>query len=60
MKKVDRNQWFVIGLNVLENDGYSKITIDNLCALLKITKGAFYHHFKNIDGYEVLVGGKHI
>ena len=51
MKKVDRNQWFVIGLNVLENDGYSKITIDNLCALLKITKGAFYHHFKNIDGY---------
>ena len=51
MKKVDRNQWFVIGLNVLKNDGYSKITIDNLCALLKITKGAFYHHFKNIDGY---------
>ena len=51
MKKVDKNQWFVIGLNVLENDGYSKITIDNLCALLKITKGAFYHHFKNIDGY---------
>ena len=51
MKKVDRNQWFVTGLKVLENDGFSKITIDNLCALLEITKGAFYHHFKNIDGY---------
>lgn len=51
MKKVDKNQWFVIGLKVLENDGFSKITIDNLCTLLEITKGAFYHHFKNIDGY---------
>lgn len=31
--------------------GVAKITIDNLCNLLEITKGAFYHHFKNIDGY---------
>lgn len=28
----------------------SKITIDNLCTLPN-HKGAFYHHFKNIDGY---------
>lgn len=39
MKKVDRNQWFVIGLKVLENDGFSKITIDNLCTLLEIFIG---------------------
>lgn len=54
MKKVDKNQWFVIGLNVLENDGYSKITIDNLCALLKITKGAFYHHLRILMGMLML------
>lgn len=51
MKKVDKKQWFVVGLDVLANDGFARITIDNLCGLLQITKGAFYHHFKNIDGY---------
>ena len=51
MKKVDKKQWFVVGLDILAKDGFSKITIDNLCTLLEITKGAFYHHFKNIDGY---------
>lgn len=51
MKKVDKKQWFIVGLDVLEKDGFARITIDNLCELLQITKGAFYHHFKNIDGY---------
>lgn len=51
MKKVDKKQWFVVGLDVLVKDGFARITIDNLCGLLQITKGAFYHHFKNIDGY---------
>lgn len=51
MKKVDKEQWFIVGLDVLANDGFARITIDNLCGLLQITKGAFYHHFKNIDGY---------
>lgn len=51
MKKVDKEQWFIVGLDVLAKDGFARITIDNLCGLLQITKGAFYHHFKNIDGY---------
>ncbi len=51
MKKVDKKQWFIVGLDVLEKEGFTRITIDNLCGLLQITKGAFYHHFKNIDGY---------
>lgn len=40
MKKVDKKQWFVTGLTVLEKEGFAKITIDNLCGLLQITKGA--------------------
>lgn len=51
MKKVDKKQWFIVGLDVLKKEGFARITIDNLCGLLQITKGAFYHHFKNIDGY---------
>ena len=44
MKKVDKKQWFVTGLTVLEKEGFAKITIDNLCGCID----------------EVLVGGKHI
>ena len=51
MKKVDKQQWFIIGLQILEGGDFSKITIDNLCNILQITKGSFYHHFGNIDGY---------
>ena len=31
MKKVEKKQWFIIGLQIIENEGVSKITIDNLC-----------------------------
>lgn len=51
MKKTEREDWFTTGLGILEKDGFLKITIDNLCDALKVTKGSFYHHFKNVDGY---------
>ena len=51
MKKTDKNAWFEEGMKVLKNEGFQRITIDNLCSLLQITKGSFYHYFKNIDGY---------
>lgn len=51
MKKIEKSDWCIEGLKVLEKDGFQKITIDHLCTLLKKTKGAFYHHFQNIDGY---------
>ncbi len=51
MKKIEKNDWFTTGLTILENDGFLKITIDNLCSILKVTKGSFYHHFGSIDGY---------
>ena len=51
MKRLEKEDWFVTGLSILEADGFSKITIENLCNILKVTKGSFYHHFGNIDGY---------
>ena len=29
MNKVDKKQWFVVGLDILEKDGFARITIDN-------------------------------
>lgn len=51
MKKNEKNDWFTTGLRIIETEGFMKITIENLCSLLKVTKGSFYHHFGNIDGY---------
>lgn len=51
MKKIEREDWFTTGFEILKKDGFSKITIDNLCEALRVTKGSFYHHFKNVDAY---------
>lgn len=51
MKKIEKTDWLGEGLRILAEEGYQRITIENLCSILKITKGSFYHHFKNIDGY---------
>lgn len=64
MKKVDKKQWFVTGLTVLEKEGFARITIDNLCGLLQTPKcilSSFQKH-RRLCGCidEVLVGSKHI
>ncbi len=51
MRKVNKIDWFIEGFSILENDGFTKITVDYLCARLDISKGSFYYHFKNINGY---------
>ncbi len=57
MKKVDKTNWFTEGFEILEKDGFAKITIEHLCSRLEISKGSFYYHFKNMDGYiEALMG----
>lgn len=51
MDTITKNNWCEEGLKVLAKEGFQKITIDNLCIILKRTKGSFYHHFQNINGY---------
>lgn len=51
MKKVTKTDWLEEGLRLLATEGYAKITIENMCKSLSVTKGSFYHHFKNIDEY---------
>lgn len=51
MEKLDKNSWLKEGIKILNAEGFSRITIDNLCERQKRSKGSFYFHFKNIDGY---------
>jgi AcrR family transcriptional regulator len=43
--------WLKEGYAVLAEAGPDKLTIDELCGRLKLTKGSFYHHFKNRKDY---------
>jgi AcrR family transcriptional regulator len=41
-----RNDYFEAGLALLAKGGADAVTIANLCARLRVTKGSFYHHFR--------------
>ncbi len=57
MKRLTKEQWFKEGMKVLEAHGSAGLTIDELTKRLNVTKGSFYHHFKNrITFSEELLG----
>lgn len=49
---ISKKKWLKEGLNLLAQEGSQGLTIDNLCRRLKITKGSFYHHFKNYSEFK--------
>ena len=51
MKRLNKEKWLQTGLDILNKTSYTDIKIEYLCKHLKVTKGSFYHHFKNINDY---------
>ena len=51
MKRLNKEKWLKTGLDILNKTSYTDIKIEYLCKRLKVTKGSFYHHFKNINDY---------
>jgi AcrR family transcriptional regulator len=47
-----KQDWLQQGLKTLEHQGLPGLTIDNLAGELGLTKGSFYHHFKNGSDFE--------
>ncbi|MBM9499969.1 TetR/AcrR family transcriptional regulator [Leptospira sp. 201903071] len=43
--------WILAGLDLLYLKGEASLTIETLCKKLKLTKGSFYHHFKNREEF---------
>jgi len=44
-----KEKWLENTLKQLSLKGIDVLTIDTLCKTFKLTKGSFYHHFKNHD-----------
>jgi len=51
MAKLDKRNWLNLGLKILAKEGPEKLTIQDLCNELNVTKGSFYHHFKNRQAF---------
>ena len=47
MAQTSQETWLNEALILLFNDGIDSVRIDTLCTRLNMTKGSFYHHFKN-------------
>lgn len=51
MPALNAQDWINTGLQVLNTQGYSEMSIVKLSAKLGVTRGSFYHHFKSFDVY---------
>ena len=47
MTNFSKETWIKKGLKVLAESGAASLTIKGLSFRLNVTKGSFYHHFKN-------------
>lgn len=46
-QKLGRQDWLILGLNVLAKSGIEAVRVEPLAELMNVTKGSFYWHFKN-------------
>lgn len=53
-RRLDRSNWLDAALDALFRDGIEGVRIDSLATGLGVTKGSFYHHFR--DRRELLAG----
>ncbi len=51
MTRKTKQDWLQAGMMALGQGGIDALTIERLTSLLGVTKGSFYHHFKNQQTY---------
>lgn len=51
IKPEKRAAWLKAGIDVLSASGPGALTLDELTARMGLTKGSFYHHFKDREGF---------
>jgi AcrR family transcriptional regulator len=49
--RLSRQDWLAAGLKVLGTAGTAGLTIEKMTSTLGVTKGSFYHHFRNVRDF---------
>ena len=50
--QLSKQDWTDAGLRALEEDGFTSVKADILARRLKVSRGSFYWHFKDIAAFE--------
>ncbi|MEM8852004.1 MAG: TetR/AcrR family transcriptional regulator [Pseudomonadota bacterium] len=53
MSRMRRSDWLDLGLRMLTEGGVESLTVDALCRMAQRTRGSFYHHFQDHEGFLV-------
>ncbi|UCP11932.1 TetR/AcrR family transcriptional regulator [Pseudomonas sp. MM213] len=51
MGKLTRNHWIAAGFEALDQIGHSGVSAESLSRRLNVTRGSFYHHFRNREDF---------
>lgn len=55
-KRLKRRDWLDLALAALSEDGPDALKLDAVCARAEVTRGSFYHHFKDHEAFLIAVG----
>ena len=51
MRTLTRNDWIAAGFDALDAEGYTGISAESVARRLNVTRGSFYHHFRNREDF---------
>jgi len=51
MEKLTRNHWISAGFEALDQVGHIGVSAESLARRLNVTRGSFYHHFRNREDF---------
>ena len=49
--RLTADDWLLAALDIMVDDGIAGVKIHRLCERLGVTKGSFYWHFQDLDGF---------
>lgn len=49
--RYNRDAWLATAIEVLSKDGQAKLRTEHIAKALGVTRGSFYHHFKNREEF---------
>lgn len=51
MRTLTRNHWVAAGFDALDQVGHTEVSAESLARRLNVTRGSFYHHFRNREDF---------
>lgn len=58
VRKIAEEDWITEGLRLLAEPGKDRLRIQTLADRLQVTKGSFYHHFRDRQQFMAEAGGR--